>query len=98
MFFETNFDLKQLKLQLKLVSALSDTKRLFRFYTESESFEVSIEPKQTEEQPKQFDREHILIFLKENLGFSGLFWFVSKNSLFRLFRFPTETEFFQYFD
>jgi hypothetical protein len=30
--------------------------RLFRFYTETESFDVSIEPKQTEDQPKQFDR------------------------------------------
>jgi len=46
----------------KLVSALSETKRLFplfRFYTETESFDVSIEPKQTEDQPKQFDTEHI---------------------------------------
>jgi hypothetical protein len=44
----------------KLVSALSETKclfRLFRFYTETESFDVSIEPKQTEDQPKQFKRE-----------------------------------------
>jgi hypothetical protein len=32
---------------------------LFRFYTETENFDVSIEPKQTEDQPKQFDREHI---------------------------------------
>jgi hypothetical protein len=39
----------------------------FRFYTQTESFDVSIEPKQTEEQRKQFDREHILVF-KENLG------------------------------
>jgi hypothetical protein len=31
-----------------------------RFYTQTESFGVSIEPKQTEEQPKQCDREHIL--------------------------------------
>jgi hypothetical protein len=46
----------------KLVSALSDTKRLLRFYNETESFGVSIEPKQTEEQPKQCDREHILEF------------------------------------
>jgi hypothetical protein len=35
---------------------------LFRFYTETESFDVSIEPKQTEDQPKQFEREHILVF------------------------------------
>jgi hypothetical protein len=34
---------------------------LFRFYTETESLDVSIEPKQTEDQPKQFDREHIMV-------------------------------------
>jgi hypothetical protein len=58
--FETSFDSKQPKLEPKLVSALSETKRLFllfRFYTETESFDVLIEPKQTEDQ--QFDREHI---------------------------------------
>ncbi len=55
MSFETSFDSKQPKLEPKLVSA-----RLFRFSTETESFDVSIEPKQTEDQPKQFDREHIL--------------------------------------
>jgi hypothetical protein len=61
--FETSFDSKQPKLEPKLVSA--ETKRLFqlfRFYTETESFDVSIEPKQTEHQPKQFYREHILVF------------------------------------
>jgi hypothetical protein len=55
--YETSFDSKQPKLEPKLVSALSETKRLFRlfrFYTETESFDVSIEPKQTEDQPKQF--------------------------------------------
>jgi hypothetical protein len=48
-----------------LVSALSAKclLRLFRFYTKTEIFDVSIEPKQTEDQPKQFDREHILVFL-----------------------------------
>jgi hypothetical protein len=45
----------------------------FGFYTKTASFDVSIEPKQTEDQPKQFDREHILVFFK-NLR---LFWFVS---------------------
>jgi hypothetical protein len=57
--FETSFDSKQPKLEPKLVSALSETKclfRLFRFYIETESFDVSIEPKQTEDQPKQFKR------------------------------------------
>jgi hypothetical protein len=53
--FETSFDLKQPKLEPKLVLALSETK----------SFGVSIEPKQTEEQQKQFDRELILIFFQK---------------------------------
>ena len=107
MSFETSFDSKQPKLEPKLVSALSETKRLFRlfrFYTETESFDVSIEPKQTEDQPKQFDREHILLFFAENVGFFQFFrffrffWFFSvffglfRNSLFWLFRFYTETE------
>ncbi len=54
--FENIFDSKQPKLEPKLVSALSETKllfRLFRFYTETASFGVSIEPKQVEDQPKQ---------------------------------------------
>jgi hypothetical protein len=74
--FETSFDLKQPKLEPKLVLALSETKpvfRLFRFYTETESFNVSIVPKQTEDQPKQFDREHILQFFTENVGFSRFY-------------------------
>ncbi len=67
--FETNFDSKQPKLEPKLVSVLSEAKRLFRLfrcYTEKESFDVSIDPKQAEDQPKQFDREHILLFFTEN--------------------------------
>ena len=39
--------------------------RLFRFYIETESFDVLIEPKQTEDQPKQFDREHICNFVQK---------------------------------
>jgi len=76
--FETSFDSKQPKLEPKLVSALSETKRffrLFRFYTETESFDVSIEPKQTGDQPKQFDREHILLFFTENVEFFDFFDF-----------------------
>ncbi len=76
MSFETSFDSKQPKLEPKLVSALSETKRLFRlfrFYTETESFNVSIEPKQTGDQPKQFDRVHILLFLTENVEFFRFF-------------------------
>jgi hypothetical protein len=74
--FETSFDSKQPKLEPKLVSALSETKRLFRlfrFCTETESFDVSIEPKQTGDQPKQFDREHILLFFAENVEFFRFF-------------------------
>jgi len=79
--FETSFDSKQPKLEPKLVSALSETKhlfRLFRFYTETESFDVSIEPKQTEDQPKQFDREHIFLFFYRNASIPkqrvSMFW------------------------
>jgi hypothetical protein len=49
--FETSFDSKQPKLESKLVSALSETKRLFRlfrFYSETASFGVSVKPKLTE--------------------------------------------------
>ncbi len=76
--FETSFDSKQPKLEPKLVSALSETKRLFwlfRFYTETESFDVSIEPKQTEDQPKQFDREHILPFFTAVRTYARTFMF-----------------------
>ncbi len=74
--------------------ALSETNHLFwlfRFYTKTESFNVSIEPKQTKDQPKQFDWKHILAFFKR------LFRFVSKQfCLFRLFRYrfesPKQTE------
>jgi hypothetical protein len=78
--FETSFDTKQPKLEQKLVSALSETNRLFRlfrFYTETESFDVSIVPKQTEDQPKQFDRKHILLIFTEKKGFFRFFDFFS---------------------
>jgi hypothetical protein len=61
MSFETSFDSKQPKVQ--------NLFRLFRFYTQTESFDVSIEPKQIEDQPKQFEREHSGYFRK--------FWVVS---------------------
>jgi hypothetical protein len=35
---------------------------LFRFYTKTESFDVSIELKQTGDPPKQFKREYIWVF------------------------------------
>jgi hypothetical protein len=75
-YFATSFNSKQLKLEPKLVSALSITKclfQLFRVYTETESFGVLIEPEQTEEQPKQFNIELILVFFQKIKGFSGLF-------------------------
>ncbi len=37
----------------------------FKFYTETASFDVSIEPKQTKDQPKQFDRKHIFVFFRQ---------------------------------
>jgi hypothetical protein len=80
--FETSFDSKQPKLEQKLVSALSET----------ESFSVSIEPKQTEEQLKQFDRKLILLFFSEFRVYPVcfcLFWFVSKQFLFVLVCFKT---------
>ncbi len=91
--FETSFDSKQPKLEPKLVLALSETKRLFRlfrFNTETESFDVSIEPKQTEDQSKQFDREHILLFFTEKLGFFRFFCFFLFFRFFRFFRFVSE--------
>ncbi len=96
-------DSKQPKLERKLVSALSGTKglfRLFRFYTETESFGVSIEPKQREKQPNQCDREHILLFCPENFGLFrfvlvcfSVVSFLYRNREFRCFtnRRPTET-------
>jgi hypothetical protein len=54
---ETSFVSKQLKLEPKLVSALSETRRLFRlfrFNIETGSFGVSKQPKQTKDQPKLF--------------------------------------------
>jgi hypothetical protein len=47
--YETNFDSKQPKLEPKLVSTLSETRRLFRLFRyniETGRFGVSIEPKQ----------------------------------------------------
>jgi hypothetical protein len=71
---------------------------LFRFYTETENFDVSIEPKLTKDQPKQVDREHSLQFLQKIYGFFGFLGFflgffgfylgffgLFRNSLFRCF-------------
>jgi len=43
--------------------------QLFLFYTKTECFNVLIVPKQTEDQPKQFEREHIWVFFR-------IFWVV----------------------
>jgi hypothetical protein len=53
---ETGFVSKQPKLELKLVSALSETRRLFwlfRFNIKTASFGVLKQPKQTKDQLKQ---------------------------------------------
>ncbi len=39
--------------------------QIFLFYTETGCFDVLIVPKQTEDQPKQYDREHILVFFRK---------------------------------
>ncbi len=81
--FKTSFDLKHPKLEPKLVSELSETKRLFQlfhFYTETESFDVSIEPKQTEDQPKQFEIEHCAALYRNQLLAIAI-WNVPRHTL-----------------
>jgi hypothetical protein len=59
---ETSFDSKQPKLEPKLVSALFETRRLFRlfrFNIETASFGVSIGPKQTKYEPKQTEKRKL---------------------------------------
>ncbi len=65
--------------------------RLFRFYTETESFDVSIEPKQTKDQPKQFEREHIWVFFRKFRVVSVCY---DQLCLFRLFWYKFETPIF----
>ncbi len=61
---------------------------MFRFYTETESFDVSIEPKKQKTHPNSL-KESIIGYSSENLG---LFWFVTKQfCLFGLFRYRFET-------
>ncbi len=88
MSFETSFDSKQPKLEPKLVSTLSETKRLFRlfrFYTETASFGVSIEPKQKGDQPKQTETngnksnmKNIEPFKMSSVLYEEIFTLVSK--------------------
>ncbi len=78
MSFETSFDSKQPKLEPKLVSALSETKllfRLFRFYTKTEILDVSIDRNKQKTNRNSLTGSIFGIF-SENLGFSGLFLFV----------------------
>ncbi len=71
----------------------SETKRLFRlfrFYTGTEISDVSIEPKQTKDQPKQFDMEHIFVFFSGNLRFFlffSVYFGLFRNSCFGCFAF-----------
>ena len=59
-------------------------------YCQCRCYRRHIEQKQTEDQPKQFDREHILLFFCRKFrvfpGFSGFFWF-----------FPVFSDFFGFF-
>ncbi len=80
MSFETIFNSKQPKLEPKLVSALSET-RLFRFYTETESFDVSIEPKQTEDQPKEERKKGRTFILLGQLLYFSPSWNSIQNEL-----------------
>jgi hypothetical protein len=85
--FETFFDSKQPKLEPKLVSALSKTKRLFqlfRFYTETESFDVSIEPKQQKTNRNSLIGSIFCYFLPKIFRFFCFFRF------FRFFRFVSK--------
>ncbi len=50
---ETSCISKHPKLEPKLVSALSETRRLFRFNIKTGSLGVSKQPKQTKDKPKQ---------------------------------------------
>jgi hypothetical protein len=102
--FENSSDSKQPKLEPKLVSALSETKRLFRlflFYTETESFDVSLNRNKQKTNRNSLIGSIFCFFLTENLGLSRFLWFFTffsvffglfRNSLFRLFRFYTKTE------
>jgi hypothetical protein len=88
--FETSFNSKEPKQEPKLVAALSDF-GCFAFIPK-QSFDVSIEPNQTKDQPKQFDREYILQFFTENLWFFRFFCFFRFFSrFFRFFRGCFET-------
>jgi hypothetical protein len=62
--YETSFDSKQPKLEPKLVSTLSETRRLFRlfrFNIETACFGVSTEPKQRKRNRKQTEKEIKLV-------------------------------------
>jgi hypothetical protein len=94
--FETSFHSKQPKLEPKLVSTLSKTKRLFRlfrFFTETESFGVLLEQKSNR---NSLIESIFWYFFQKIQGCFGLFWYVSKH-LFWLFRFYTKTESFNFF-
>ncbi len=85
MSYETSFVSKQPKLEPKIVSVLSETRRLFRlfrFNIETGSFSVLKQPKQTEDQPKQQQIcQNINLFNSPHHKFC----------LFRLFRYRSET-------
>jgi hypothetical protein len=62
MFYETSFDLKQPKLELKPVSTLSETRYLFQLFRsniETTYCGVLIKPKQKKNRPKQTKKEEV---------------------------------------
>jgi hypothetical protein len=61
---ETSFDSKE----PKLVSTLSETRRLFRLYIETGSFSVSIEPKQKENNRNKTEKS-VNTFINFNIFF-----------------------------
>ncbi len=55
---------------------------LFHFYSETESFNVLFEPKQTADQTKQFDRKNILVFSRKFRVVSVCFGLFQNSSVY----------------
>jgi hypothetical protein len=65
--FKTSFNSKQPNWNRNLFRPCPKQKVFFGCFASIPKQRVSVEPKQTEDQ--QFDREHIMVFFSENLGF-----------------------------
>jgi hypothetical protein len=98
--FETSFDSKQPKLEPKLDSALSETKRLFRLFRfyciPKQRFSMfRLNPRNKQKANRNSLIWSIFWYFSGNLGIFRVFsvcFGLFRNSLFRLFRFYTETE------